>query len=222
MIILAIDTASSICAVALMADGSLVARVSDKIGKGHAEKLIDQIILATKEAGLDLDKVDRIAVNIGPGSFTGVRIGVATSRGLALALQKPAIGVSSLEAIAYEAHHQFPEKRIISLIDAGRGMVYRQDFDKNSKSLSPARVQETEDVVATLDEDAILAGPFAKTIGNLAKVNDNAIFSIDAPDVVSFAILSQSKLPEGSPKPLYLRDADAKPQMGFSLPRKDK
>ena len=220
MITLAIDTASLNCAVALMKDGSIVARISEKIGKGHAEKLIGQIIEACSLAKIELSSIDRIAVNIGPGSFTGVRIGVATARGLALALEKPAIGVSSLEAIGFEAHGHFPKSHIIALIDAGRDMVYRQDFDENLQPLAPATVQDREDVVATLDKKAILAGPFSKTIAHLAGFKDSSVCFLDAPDVTSFAKLSQNKASDGSPKPLYLREADAKPQTSFSVPRK--
>lgn len=220
MITLAIDTASLNCAVALMQDGRVVARVSEKIGKGHAEKLIGQIIEACSLAKIELSSIDRIAVNIGPGSFTGVRIGVATARGLALALVKPAIGVSSLEAIGFEAHGHFPKSHIIALIDAGRDMVYRQDFDENLQPLAPATVQNCEEVVAGLDEKAILAGPFSRAIAHLAGFKESSVYFLDAPDVASFAKLSQNKLPDGSPKPLYLREADAKPQMSFSVPRK--
>lgn len=220
MITLALDTASSNCAVALIDDGRVLARVSENIGKGHAEKLIDQIIAVKNTSGLDLNKVDRIAVNIGPGSFTGVRIGVATARGLALALKKPAVGVSSLEAIGFEALKRFPEHHVIAVIDAGRDMVYRQDFDEKLEPLIPPEVKACENVVASLDNKAIVAGPFAETIAHSAGIAENRIFSIAAPDVISFAILSQSKKSDGAPKPLYLREADAKPQMGFSLPRK--
>ena len=220
MITLALDTASSNCAVALINDGRVLARVSENIGKGHAEKLIDQIIEVKNTSGLDLDKVDRIAVNIGPGSFTGVRIGVATARGLALALKKPAVGVSSLEAIGFEALKRFPEHHVIAVIDAGRDMVYRQEFDEKLGPLIPPEVKACENVVASLDNKAIVAGPFAETIAHSAGIAENRIFSIAAPDVLSFAILAQSKKSNGAPKPLYLREADAKPQMGFSLPRK--
>ncbi|WP_295966287.1 tRNA (adenosine(37)-N6)-threonylcarbamoyltransferase complex dimerization subunit type 1 TsaB [uncultured Bartonella sp.] len=220
MITLALDTASSNCAVALINDSRVLARISENIGKGHAEKLIDQIIAVKNMSALDLDKVDRIAVNVGPGSFTGVRIGVATARGLALALKKPAIGVSSLEAIGFEALKHFPDRHVIAVIDAGRDMVYRQDFDDRGEQLIPPEVKACKSVVASLDNKAIIAGPFAETIGHSAGIAKDQIFSIAAPDVISFAILSQLKKSEGAPKPLYLREADAKPQMGFSLPRK--
>lgn len=220
MITLTIDTASLNCAVAVMKNDVSLARVSEKLGKGHAEKLIGQIVAATKEAKISLQIVDRIAVNIGPGSFTGVRIGVATARALALALQKPVIGVSSLEAIAFEAHKRFKKEHVISLIDAGRDMVYRQDFDENLHPMNSAKVQNSKEVIDTIDDEAVLAGPFAEAIGAMAQTKKNTIFSIEAPDVISFAILSERKTPDASPKPLYLRDADAKPQTGFSLARK--
>lgn len=220
MITLAIDTASINCAVAIIKNGVSMARVCETLSKGHAEKLIGEIIAATKEAKVSLSMIDRIAVNIGPGSFTGVRIGVATARALALALQKPAIGVSSLEAIAFEANNHFQKNHVIALIDAGRNMVYRQDFDENLRPIIPAKVQNSKDVIETIDSKTVLAGPFAETIGKMAGQNDNLIFVMEAPDVISFALLSEKKTPDDLPKPLYLRGADAKPQMGFALPRK--
>ena len=220
MITLTIDTASLNCAVAIMNNGKPMARLSETLGKGHAEKLIGQIVAATKEAKTSLQMVDRIAVNIGPGSFTGVRIGVATARALAMALQKPAIGVNSLEAIAFETHKKFKKGPVIALIDAGRDMVYRQDFDENLSPINSAKVQSSKDVVETIDDKAVLAGPFAETIGKMVSAKENVIFSIEAPDVLSFAMLSEEKTPGMPPKPLYLRDADAKPQKGSALARK--
>lgn len=220
MITLAIDTASIICAVAVVENGTTLARVSEKIGKGHAEKLIGQIIAATQNAGITLDMVDRIAVNIGPGSFTGVRIGVATARALALALSKPAIGVGALEAIAFEAHRNFSDNNVVALIDAGRGMVYRQDFDEHLRPLTSAYLQSCMDLIGTIDKMAVLAGPFAATINKVMSINSSEIYAIDAPDIVSLALLSEQKTSDCQPKPLYLRGADAKPQVSFAVPRK--
>lgn len=220
MIILSLDTASNNCAVTLVENGRMLARVLEPLGKGHAEKLIGQITQVMQDAGKTLADVSRIAVNIGPGSFTGVRVGVSTARALALALKIPAIGVSSLESLAYETLKTAPFAHICVVIDAGRDMFYRQDFDKDLKPSLPACVQKYDDLIASLPQEGLLTGPAAK---NIAEKSNNAhmtIFENDAADVETYAHLGALKEPMGAPKPLYLRDADAKPQIGYALPRK--
>ena len=220
MITLSIDTASHNCAVALVEDSKVLARISETIGKGHAERLIGQISTVMDRAKKSLKQIDRIAVNIGPGSFTGVRIGVATARALALALEKPAIGVSSLEAIGFETQKMFPDNNAIAVIDAGRGLVYRQDFASGCTPIGSAELQNSDDF-SIANNNAILAGPFALNLGEKIGLSKDRIHSFDAPDVVTYAILSETKTTDCAAKPLYLRDADAKPQSAQPLIRKE-
>lgn len=219
MITLAIDTASNNCAVAIVEDGKQRARVSETIGKGHAEKLVGQITLALQQSELALAMVDKFIVNIGPGSFTGVRIGVSTARALSLALQKPAIGVSSLEAIAYEAQQAHTNRGVTALIDAGRDMVYRQDFCADLKPLKTPYLQTRTDCVLSLMPDFVLSGPAANLIASMQDDAIANIYVIESADVLTYAALGALKDADGRPKPLYLRDADAKPQTGYALPR---
>ena len=102
MLLLAIDTAGPDCAVALARSGAggaeILVRASERIGRGHAERLMPMIEAALRRsASVDFADLDRIAVTTGPGSFTGVRVGIAAARGLALALDIPAVGVGSLD-----------------------------------------------------------------------------------------------------------------------------
>ena len=103
--ILVIDTSGPVCAAGIFDSGAnaLVASKSEMLGKGHAERLIPMIDEVLSEAGLALKDMTRIGVTIGPGSFTGLRVGLSTLKGLAYALQVPLVGVSSLEALAVEA-----------------------------------------------------------------------------------------------------------------------
>lgn len=105
MIVLAIDTAGVDCSAAVYdAQNSVVlAEVSETLGKGHAERLMAMIDEALAKAGRDLREVSRIAVTVGPGSFTGIRVGVAAARGLALALGVECVGVSTLAVLAATA-----------------------------------------------------------------------------------------------------------------------
>lgn len=225
MITLCIDTASINCAVTLIDRGTIIAHVLETIGKGHAEKLIDQIDQVSKIANIKLEHINRIAVNIGPGSFTGVRIGVATARAFSLALEIPSIGVSSLEALAYQVIQQDASRPVSIILNAGRDMYYRQDFNTKMQPLCEAVIQSSEDIIASLQGPLTLSGDAAAIIIAQLEIESNLqknIFHIQhaMADTQYFGLISETKQPNGSPHPLYLRDADAKPQIGFALPRK--
>ncbi len=102
MLVLAIDTCLDACSVALVRDGETLAAKSDIMQRGQAERLAPMVREIMQDARADFDQLDRIAVTTGPGSFTGVRVGLSFARGLALALAKPCIGVSTLEALALQ------------------------------------------------------------------------------------------------------------------------
>ncbi|EJF91248.1 tRNA (adenosine(37)-N6)-threonylcarbamoyltransferase complex dimerization subunit type 1 TsaB [Bartonella tamiae] len=225
MMILALDTGLKNCAVALVNNGEIVARISDTIGKGHAEKLIEQLSMLFHEAHISFDDVDRFAVNVGPGSFTGVRIGVSSARALSLAFKKPSIGVSSLEAMAYQTvinmgSENIKKTAIVCVMDAGRGLVYRQDFQSTMHPITPPQLLARENFAFHLPNDYILAGPYAGDLGLVMTLESDRIIQFDAPDIVSYAFLAENKKFSELPKPLYLRDADAKPQTGYALARK--
>ncbi|MFZ1470880.1 MAG: tRNA (adenosine(37)-N6)-threonylcarbamoyltransferase complex dimerization subunit type 1 TsaB, partial [Paracoccaceae bacterium] len=131
--VLAFDTSAAQCAAALLLpDGRVVNRVED-MAKGQAERLIPLLTEVLAEAGLGWRDLTALGVCIGPGNFTGVRISVATARGLALALGIPAVGVTRLEALA----HGLPRPLTV-LEDARRGDVYAQEF--RADGADPAQV----------------------------------------------------------------------------------
>lgn len=211
MRLLAIDTSANLCAACVYEAGGERGRAVLDLGKGHAEHLMGVIDTALKEAGTAYGDLDAIAVSVGPGSFTGVRVGVAAARGLALALKKPAIGVTTLEAIAEECRDAAPGRPIVSRIDAGRGQAYVAAFAADgTPTLDPAAisVDEAEALIRETGADTLLAEGKTADIGTYARI---AIKRLEQdPHTAS--------LP---PRPLYLRDADAKPQGAFALPRKD-
>jgi len=100
--ILAFDTALGACSAAVWADGLVLARAFEPRSRGHAEALLPMIEAVLAEAGLRLDALDRLAVTVGPGSFAGTRVGLAAARGLALATGLPLVGVTTLEAVAFD------------------------------------------------------------------------------------------------------------------------
>src|SRR5262245_14945483 len=122
MIILAFDTALAAITAAVRRDGGVAARAQHMMERGQAEHLVPVIDTVMSEAGITFDQLDRIAVTVGPGSFTGVRVALATARGLALARRIPVIGLTTGEVLAAMA---VPEAKgtqaIVSLVDSKRG-----------------------------------------------------------------------------------------------------
>jgi tRNA threonylcarbamoyladenosine biosynthesis protein TsaB len=102
MIVLGLDTALDACSVALVRDGDVLAKLSESMDRGQAERLASMTREAVECAGVAFADIDRVAVTTGPGSFTGVRVGLSFARSLALALARPCLGVSTLEALALE------------------------------------------------------------------------------------------------------------------------
>lgn len=222
MKLLAIDTASVICAACVY---DTVARQEDgravlDLGKGHAEHLMAVVGDAMQRAKITFPELDAVAVSIGPGSFTGVRVGVAAARGLAMALKVPAIGVTTLEALAAEARQRFGDVTVMSAIDAGRGEINAAVYGETGATL-------VEPTVMTLDEAVLLArrrstvvvgsaGPRIAVELPAVKTGSTSATA----DIGYYAAIAAGRDAGGEkPRPLYLRGADAKPQAGFVLPR---
>ena len=161
MNLLALDAATSACSVACWSGGAIIAQREETAGKRQAEILMPMVQSAMREAGFDYNMVDLIAVTIGPGSFTGVRIGLATARGLALASGLPLIGVTTLQALAAAPP---PDERqggpILAVLDARREQLYGQFFNINGDPASdpfaaaaatiPGRLRKLHRVTAPL------------------------------------------------------------------------
>lgn len=218
MIVLAIDTSGSGCSAAIYDSGSMsiLGQSGADIGRGHAERLMEFVDGALEAADRPLGDIDRIAVTIGPGSFTGIRVGVATARGLALALGKPAVGVSSLQVIAEEARAAAPGKSVLVAIDAKRDEVYVQAFDAAGH---PVTEPEALSVTAARDRFAGFEGCIAGSGAGFVTVATQVKTS-DLVDIAFVARLGAIADPASAkPKPLYLRGPDAKPQAGFAVAR---
>ena len=148
---LVIDTSGAACAAAVLDGGDERARRVVDLGRGHAERVVDLCGEALGEAGADWGDLSRIAVCVGPGSFTGVRAGVAAARGFALSLGIPAIGVTTLETIARpEDPAGGPPPPCLVALDARRGQVYAQAFGTDREPLDAPVVAEPEAVASAL------------------------------------------------------------------------
>ncbi|UCI07543.1 tRNA (adenosine(37)-N6)-threonylcarbamoyltransferase complex dimerization subunit type 1 TsaB [Mesorhizobium sp. B1-1-8] len=224
MKLLAIDCAANLCAACVYdaAAGRELGRHVLDLGKGHAERLMSAIEAALRAGGIGYHDLDAVAVATGPGSFTGLRVGVSTARGLALALKIPAIGVTTLEALAAEAAAAFPGRAVLAALDAGRAEIHAALFDKAlGLTYGPAVTTLAEATAMALDAGAVLAGTAAPHIASAAgRAFDIGPVAATA-DIATYARLAAAKGPGERPKPLYLRGADAKPQAGFILPRQD-
>jgi tRNA threonylcarbamoyl adenosine modification protein YeaZ len=228
MKLLAIDCAANLCAACVYdaAAGKELGRSVLDLGKGHAEHLMAVIEEALKTGGTDYAGVGAIAVSTGPGSFTGLRVGVSAARGLALALKIPAIGVTTLEALAAQAKETFPDRAVLAALDAGRDEIHAALYDEESVlRYGPAVTTLSQAVAMAVDLSPVLAGTAATQIAASAgRAFDVGPTSATA-DIAVYARLAAAqaagKKAEGEkPKPLYLRGADAKPQAGFILSRK--
>src|ERR1700716_2478822 len=128
MLILAIDTALDACAAAVLDTGTtqLIAQESQPMKRGHAEALMPLIARVMKASGVTFAALDRIAVTTGPGSFTGLRVGLSAARGIARAADRPAVGLTTLTAYAAPFVSENSEHPILSAIDARHDHVYFQ------------------------------------------------------------------------------------------------
>lgn len=171
MLTLAFDTSSKTASVSLLRDEAVVYETIINKDLNHSEVILPAIDEACRLTGVKLREVDLFACTLGPGSFTGLRIGVSTLKGFMLATGKPAAGVSSLAALALNADHQ---KAIIgSMIDAGRGQVYlayyRYDKDGILKQLGAERALNPHSISYSDEEEVIYVGDGAIKYADLIR-----------------------------------------------------
>lgn len=227
MILLAIDCAASLCAASVydtVAAKELGRSVRD-LGKGHAEHLMAVVEEALGQAGIAYADLGLIAVSTGPGSFTGVRVGVSATRGFSLALKIPAVGVTTLEALAQETRDALGQQTVLAALDAGREEIHAALYDETGHVLrEPAVLSLAEAAEIAASGQMALAGTAARLVADAVVVDKAfAIGPLHATaDIGTYARLAAGKEPGERPKPVYLRAPDAKPQAGFVLPREQK
>jgi tRNA threonylcarbamoyl adenosine modification protein YeaZ len=225
--VLAIDTALEACSAAVLdtkrTDG-IISR-SLPMMRGHAEALMPLIAAVMSAANTEFAEIDRIAVTVGPGSFTGLRVGVAAARGIALATGKPAVGLTTLAALAAPFFEADERTALLTVVDARHDQVYMQLFGPGGRSLIAPRLASMREAIR-----AAMASP-TRIVGNAAKLVGDAwpdherrpplVSAVRAPDVAWVARLGAATDDLTTPvRPFYLRQADAHPQEAGILPRR--
>ena len=226
MRVLAIDTALESCSAAVLdTENGKVASESLPMVRGHAEALMPLIGRVMKQADMPFSALDRIAVTTGPGSFTGLRVGIAAARGIGLAAKKPVVGLTTLAAFA-APHIAHDDKTAIAVaIDARHQHVYLQIFGPGGRTLVAPRISSVADAVRAASTGAPMriAGTGATMLAVAWPAGEPPVLVDEsrAPDIVWVCRLAVAA-DEGTsePKPLYLRAPDAQPQDAARLPRR--
>lgn len=217
MKILAIDTSLNATAACVYDTdrGAVLAQESLTMERGHAEALLPLVDRIVAKGG-GFEGLGRIAVTIGPGSFTGIRIGVAAARAFGLACGVPVVGVSTLAALAAPLLLPGEQTAVLSVIDARHGQFYAQAFDPQGASLFEATVCTARQALELTHSRTLrLVGPGAAilaieawTLGINAEVQPRP----PVPDIAFVARLGAMANPAHAPaRPLYLKPADAQP-----------
>jgi tRNA threonylcarbamoyladenosine biosynthesis protein TsaB len=220
MKILAIDTAAGACSVALWTDAEVIERLEVR-ERGHAESLMPMLAGVMHAAGCAFAHLDLLAVTVGPGGFTGLRVGLAAARGLALACALPCLGVSTLEAVA-EAIEWSPmaDRQALVAIDNKQGGVYAQMFGAG-RALGPAASKTFEALADEFRGERIAVAGDAAThvtaVLNAAGARAEAVAVPGYPTASRVAAIAARRWltgerPTGPPVPVYLRAPATGPQ----------
>lgn len=213
MKILAIETSAAACSAALWSDG-VVRERTEPMTRGHAERLVPLIGEVLAEAGAAYAELDLIAVTVGPGTFTGMRVGLAAARGIALATGRPCLGVTSfdcvLEAARAEAGAAWAEGRaVLVVLDSRRSEVFAQRFEAPDGLPQAPVVAPPEELAGSGHGVGLVVGNAAAAMAAAGLGSETAVLEV-APSAAAVArvaarLWASGVRPAGLPDPLYLR-----------------
>ena len=205
MKILAIDTSSTVAAVAVSEDGVLLGEYTVNHGLTHSQRLLPMVEELLGSLSMKISEIDLFACSTGPGSFTGLRIGIATVKGFAFAENKPCVSVSGLEAMAY--NHLYTDYIICPLMDARAGQVYNALYKRTRggiKTLTPPRAVEIDKVIEELsamkDKVLFLGDGVAPNLEKIKKLGSRSVlgaFNNNMQRAASIALAAEIKAKNG-------------------------
>jgi len=220
--ILAVDTATHTGSAALTDNGAVLAEYSLFSKETHSRRLLQAVEHLLAQTGLALNDIDGLAVTIGPGSFTGIRLGLATFKGLALATGKPVVGISTMDALA--ANFPVADRPVFPVIDARKGEVFTAAYYPNEEGrlikTSPDLALSPQALVARIEERVILVGDGARSYGEFfeKELGDKAFFASGPFSFIrasNVAFLAAEKFKAGEQAdivtmvPAYIRPSEA-------------
>jgi tRNA threonylcarbamoyladenosine biosynthesis protein TsaB len=231
MNVLALDTCLGAVSAAVRwrgPDGWLLRDTYDGLSRGHAERLLPMIGEVMQGAGLEFSALDRIAVTVGPGGFSAVRVGISATRALALATGKPVVATTSLAVMARRAEELLEAplgaRQIMVAVNAGRGEHYVQSFTAGTVAAGAPLLLTAEQAARSAGQHGtIVVGSGALVVADLMrKTGGNAEprFPDLQPHAGSLAVMAAGLAPVAQVRPLYLRPPDARPSDAAALARK--
>ena len=227
MKVLAFDTGAAACAVAVLDEARVVER-QRPMARGHAEALLPLILEVLGEAALSFTDLDLLAVTVGPGAFTGLRVGLAAARGLRLSSGLPCLGVPTLEALAATARRQTAcTTPLLAVLDTGRGDVYAQRFAADGAPAGEAVAAALVDLPALVQPSGVcVAGDAAETVTAVLRAAGipagSLVIATPSAAVVAARALERWQAGErdlSPPAPLYLRAPLTGPRLATAAAR---
>jgi tRNA threonylcarbamoyladenosine biosynthesis protein TsaB len=215
MIVLGLDAAGAGCGVAVRRDGRLLAARTEAMAQGHAVRLVPLVLEVLAEAGVAPDAIDLFGVTTGPGSFTGLRVGLATAGGLALGAGRKIVGIPSFDAVLADLG-PVAEGHILVALDGRRSEPFVRLFDAAGRPLGEPLCLPAADLVARLPAGPLtLAGDGAHlvlpSLAGRAGVRHAGPAAIDPATVARLAEARADEARDGPPPPIYVRPPDAVP-----------
>ncbi|MCC5950225.1 MAG: tRNA (adenosine(37)-N6)-threonylcarbamoyltransferase complex dimerization subunit type 1 TsaB [Nitriliruptoraceae bacterium] len=222
MLVLGIETSTARSSVALVEDDHILASAALGVPRRHGEFLAPAIRFCLDQAGVGIDRVAGVTVGVGPGLYTGLRVGIATAQAIAAARQLPTVGLCGLDVLAFSA--RYTERRICAALDARRGEVFWAFYRPSPggvQRLDDPRVGSVDDLAAEIDahgHEVLVVGDAVLRYAERLSETDAQLAGPDLawPDAADLAELALPRFhreethPPEALRPMYLRQADAK------------